>query len=188
MFYNCFHQSISYVVTHRLCFSILGKPSSYYGISAAGFLSFSTILSSSKRVSFSLKTTFRDNKGLTTPQDFLLLHKYSSFRLPKNVILLFRKSVTHKFLFLTQLFILSSVLFSRKIFRSLNNCLWPFLIDESWLVSSSRPFFSWRACLFRITLHEQAKFLKLSSQLFPSASFCSNSSLKRPLLKYLQLR
>ena len=125
-------------------------------------------MSPSKRVIFSSKATFYINKGLTTPQDFLLSHKCASFILPKKSLLIFRKSVTHKFLCLT---ILSSVLFSRKRFRSLYNCLWPCPIDERWLVSFFRSFFSWRACLFKITLHEQAKFLNLSSQLFLLASF-----------------
>ena len=71
IFYNCFHQSISYVVT------VLGKPSSCYGISASGLLSFSTILPSSNRVIFSLKTTFYDNKGLATPPRFLIITQLS---------------------------------------------------------------------------------------------------------------
>ena len=50
----------------------------------AVFLSFFTMLSSSARVIFSLETTLFDNKGLTTPRNFLLSHKSVSFRLSAN--------------------------------------------------------------------------------------------------------
>ena len=50
------------------------------------------------RVIFSLETTLFDDEGLTTPQNFLLLHKFVSFRLPKSSLLLFHESVAHKFL------------------------------------------------------------------------------------------
>ena len=48
----------------------------------AVFFSFSTMLSFSTRVIFSLETTLFDNTGLTTPQNFLLSHNFFSLRLP----------------------------------------------------------------------------------------------------------
>ena len=70
-------------------------------------LSFSVILSSSTRVIFSLKTTLFDNKCLTTAKNVLVSYKFFSLRFPKNYLLLFRKSVTHKFLCLTEFFFIS---------------------------------------------------------------------------------
>ena len=63
-------------------------------------LSFYIILPSSTRVILTLWTFLFHYKGLTTSQIFLLLHKCVSFRFPKNSLLLFRKSITHKFIYL----------------------------------------------------------------------------------------
>ena len=64
----------------------------------AVFLSFHTMLLSSMRVTFPLETTLSDKIGFTTLQNVLLSHNFFSSRFPKYSLLIFRKSVTHKFL------------------------------------------------------------------------------------------
>ena len=79
-------------------------------------LSLFIILSHSTIVTFSFGIILFDNNGLTTLQKFLLSQTFFSFKLLKNYLLLFRKSVTHKFLCLVYLSLFSSVLFLRKMF------------------------------------------------------------------------
>ena len=76
------------------------------------------ILSPSTIVTFSFEIIWFDNNGLTTLQNFLLSQTFFSFKLLKYSLLLFHKSVTHKFLCLVYLFLFSSVLFLRKMFLS----------------------------------------------------------------------
>ena len=67
---------------------------------------------------FSFGIILFDNNGLTTLQSFLLSQTFFLFKLLKYSLLLFRKSVIHKFLCLVYLFLFSSVLFLRKMFLS----------------------------------------------------------------------
>ena len=59
-----------------------------------------------------------DNNILTTLQHFLLSQTFFLFKSSKYSLLLFRKSFTHKFLWLVYLSLFSSVLFLRKMFLS----------------------------------------------------------------------
>ena len=134
----------------------------------------------STRVIFSLQTTLFNKKGLTTLQHFLISHKSFPFRLPKNSLLLARKSVTHIFLCLIYLVLFSSVLFLRKRFLSLDLRIIAFdkvlFMKGDWFPLTYHFF--WWACLFKVLLHKKLRFLELSLQLFPLVSIFSNSSLK----------
>ena len=73
------------------------------------------ILSPSTIVIFSFEIISFDDNSLTTFQNFLS-QTFFSFKLLKYYLLLFCKSVTHKFHCLVYLFLFSSVLFLRKMF------------------------------------------------------------------------
>ena len=77
-------------------------------------LSLLMILLPSTIVIYSFEIILFDNNGLSTLQNFLLPQTYFSFKLLKYPPLLFRKSVTHRFLGLVYLSLFSSVLFLRK--------------------------------------------------------------------------
>ena len=81
-------------------------------------LSLFIILSPSRAVILSFEIILFDNNGLPSFQNFSLLQTLFSFKLLHYSLLLFRKSVTHKFLCLVYLPLFSSVLFLRKMFLS----------------------------------------------------------------------
>ena len=134
------------------------------------------ILSPSTIVIFSFETILFDNNGLTTPQNFFLLQTFFLFKLLKYSLLLFRKSVTHKFLCLVYLLLFSPVLFLTKMFFS-------FVLS----VIALTYFFLQGVYWSRILLQDIKTSLTSWSQLFPK--FCGrifcNESLKLSLLKFL---
>ena len=104
---------IAFISGSPVLWCLTGSFSLYWGIRSvvmileknsfeadAVVLPFSKILSSSTKAIFSLQTTSFDSKGLTTHQYVLLSHKLSQLDSQKT-LLLFRESVTHKFLYLT---------------------------------------------------------------------------------------
>ena len=77
-FHDCFHQWITYIVTHWFRFIILGNTQRCYDIrqklqNRCSILSFYITLPCSTRVILSLKSTFFDNKDLTKPKRFLII-------------------------------------------------------------------------------------------------------------------
>ena len=155
----------------------------------AVLLSLLMILSPSTIVIFSFEIILFDNNGLTTLQNFLLSQTFFSFKLLKYSLLLFHKSVTHKFLCLVYLFLFSSVLFLRKMFfRFVLSiiALYKFLfIKGKWL--PLKYFFLRGAYWSKILLQHIKKSSTCWSQLFPKfygKLFC-NEFLKISLLKFL---
>ena len=103
----------------------------------AMLLSFSKMLSSSSRVMFSSEITLFDNKGLTTPQDFLWSHKCFSFIFPKKFSLFDNLSISLK----KRLCSGSDFYISKD--KDLYN-ISPFIIKALWKVFEPRVFLNFR--------------------------------------------
>ena len=138
------------------------------------------ILSPSTIVTFSFEIIWFDNNGLTTLQNFLLSQTFFSFKLLKYSLLLFHKSVTHKFLCLVYLFLFSSVLFLWKM--SLSFVLGIIALDKFLFIKDEwlpLTYFFLRGTYWsRILLQDIKKSSTPWLQLFPK--FCGKISVTNP--------